>query len=141
MDGRQATLITSSYAAISPRIASVVGIFYERLFQAAPAVRSLFPPDTEKLRAHFAAAIALMARNAGHIAVMGQPLRELGRRHAAYGATAEHYPVVAEVLLATLEEAAGELWTPDTATAWRTLISFVAKEMMAGAEIRTGEAS
>lgn len=141
MDGRQASLITSSYAEISPKIAAVVSRFYERLFESAPAVRSLFPEDTEKLRAHFAAAIALMARNAGHIAVMKQPLRDLGRRHATYGAAAEHYPIVAELLLATLQEAAGKLWTPDTADAWRTLISFVAKEMMAGAENPSGSAS
>jgi hemoglobin-like flavoprotein len=31
-------------------------------------------------------------------------LRDLGARHVAYGARAEHYPVVGEVLIASMAE-------------------------------------
>jgi nitric oxide dioxygenase len=42
----------------------------------------------------------------------------LAQRHVAYGAKAEHYPVVGTALLWTLEKGLGEAWTPDVADAW-----------------------
>jgi len=42
----------------------------------------------------------------------------LAKRHVAYGARAEHYPVVGATLLWTLEKGLGEAWTPELATAW-----------------------
>ncbi len=135
MDGRQAQLVTSSYQALSPELPRVVERFYIRLFEAAPPVRALFPADMSKLRGHLAASIAIMARNAGQLAVMAPSLRDLGRRHAAYGATEDHYPVVAQVLLSTLADAAGDRWTPETAAAWSQLVHAVADEMMAGARL------
>jgi anaerobic selenocysteine-containing dehydrogenase len=42
----------------------------------------------------------------------------LAKRHVAYGAKAEHYPVVGATLLWTLEKGLGEAWTPDVAAAW-----------------------
>jgi nitric oxide dioxygenase len=42
----------------------------------------------------------------------------LAKRHVAYGAKAEHYPVVGATLLWTLEKGLGEAWTPELATAW-----------------------
>jgi hemoglobin-like flavoprotein len=44
----------------------------------------------------------------------------LAKRHVAYGAKAEHYPVVGSALLWTLEKGLGEAWTPDVAAAWTT---------------------
>jgi hemoglobin-like flavoprotein len=42
----------------------------------------------------------------------------LAKRHVAYGARPEHYPVVGSVLLWTLEKGLGESWTPEVASAW-----------------------
>jgi nitric oxide dioxygenase len=44
----------------------------------------------------------------------------LAVRHVAYGAKAEHYPVVGSALLWTLEQGLAEGWTPEVADAWRT---------------------
>ena len=41
-------------------------------------------------------------------------LRELGARHAAYGAEPEHYPVVGAVLIASMAAVAADAWRPGT---------------------------
>jgi nitric oxide dioxygenase len=43
----------------------------------------------------------------------------LAKRHASYGAKAEHYPLVSAALLWTLERL-GDGWTPEVADAWGT---------------------
>jgi hemoglobin-like flavoprotein len=43
----------------------------------------------------------------------------LAKRHVAYGARPEHYPVVGTALLWTLEKGLGDAWTSDVADAWR----------------------
>ena len=56
----------------------------------------------------------------------------LATRHVAYGAKAEHYPVVGSALLWTLEKGLGEAWTADVAGAWTaaygTLSGFMISE-------------
>jgi hemoglobin-like flavoprotein len=42
----------------------------------------------------------------------------LAKRHIAYGAKPEHYPVVGSALLWTLEKYLGAAWTPEVAEAW-----------------------
>jgi hemoglobin-like flavoprotein len=61
-------------------------------------------------------------------------LRLLGARHVAYGAQPEHYPVVAEVMLASMAEIAGDSWTEDVAAAWAGALRLVATAMLEGAE-------
>jgi hemoglobin-like flavoprotein len=57
-------------------------------------------------------------------------LRELGERHARYGARPEHYPIVVEVMLATMAQVAGGAWNEDLAGDWRTALERVAAVML-----------
>jgi hemoglobin-like flavoprotein len=56
----------------------------------------------------------------------------LAKRHLAYGAKVEHYPVVGAALLWTLEQGLGDGWTSDVADAWKaaygTLSGFMISE-------------
>jgi hypothetical protein len=60
-------------------------------------------------------------------------LRELGGRHGAYGAQAEHYPVVGVVLIASMAEVAGDAWLPEYGRAWSDAFEVVAGAMLEGA--------
>lgn len=61
-------------------------------------------------------------------------LRELGARHVAYDARPEHYPVVGEVLIASMAEIAGTAWTDEFGRAWANAFGIVAGAMIEGAE-------
>src|SRR4051794_26326635 len=59
--------------------------------------------------------------------------RALGARHVAYGARPEHYPVVGEVLIASMAEVAGAAWQPEHERAWTAAFAVVAGVMCDGA--------
>jgi hemoglobin-like flavoprotein len=46
-------------------------------------------------------------------------IQDLGRRHVGYGVTAEHYELVGEALLWTLEQGLGDDFTPSVKAAWQ----------------------
>jgi hypothetical protein len=50
-------------------------------------------------------------------AIVPKP-RDMGARHVGYGAQPAHYPVVGEVLIASMAEIAGDAWRPAYSRAW-----------------------
>ena len=61
-------------------------------------------------------------------------LRELGRRHAGYGVTAEQYQPVAEAFLWTLEYYLGDAFTPELKEAWVVAYTTLATVMIEASE-------
>jgi hemoglobin-like flavoprotein len=68
-----------------------------------------------------------------------QALEDLGRRHVAYGVIPDHYPIVGEALLHTLETALECAWTPTVKEGWTTIYAFVSTTMIRGAKIAMAE--
>jgi hemoglobin-like flavoprotein len=127
--------LETSFDLIAPRGEELVDVFYSRLFEAAPAVEPLFAhTDLRKQKAMLLATLALLRKSLRDVDAIAPRLRQLGPRHVAYGARPEHYPVVAEVMLASMAEIAGEVWTPEIAAAWAGALDLVAMAMLEGAE-------
>lgn len=141
MERRRRELVQRSYEQLAPGLNGLVETFYALLFERAPEVGRLFPADTTKLRAHFASALAILARNAANIEVMDESLQQMGARHATYGVRPEHYEVVQAILLEVLGRAAGPLWTPALHDAWGSLIAHVSRAMLHGAARAAMEAA
>ena len=57
------------------------------------------------------ATLVLLRKSLRDLESIAPKLRQLGARHVAYGAQPEHYPVVAEVMLASMAEIAGDAVT------------------------------
>ena len=61
-------------------------------------------------------------------------LQALGQCHATYGVKPEHYEVVGEALMWTLENGLGELFTADTKAAWESTYEQLSSIMIEAAE-------
>jgi hemoglobin-like flavoprotein len=97
--------LETSFDLIAPRGEALVETFYARLFAAAPAVEPLFAEtDLRGQQAKLLATLVLLRRSLRDLDAIVPKLRELGARHGAYGARIEHYPVVGEVLIASMAE-------------------------------------
>ena len=57
----------------------------------------------------------------------------LAKRHVSYGVKAEHYPVVGDALLWTLEKGLRDRWTPQVADAWGTVYGTLSGYMISEA--------
>jgi methyl-accepting chemotaxis protein len=127
--------LETSFDLIAPRGEELVDTFYTGLFEAAPAVQPLFAhTDLHKQKAMLLATLVLLRKSLRDLDSIAPKLRQLGARHVAYGARPEHYPVVAEVLLASMAKLAGEAWTPQVEGAWAGALGLVATAMLEGAE-------
>jgi hemoglobin-like flavoprotein len=114
----QVGLVQDSFAKVAPISEQAAVIFYDRLFEVAPAVRLMFPADMTEQRKKLMATLAVVVNGLGDLQSILPAASALAIRHVGYGAKPEHYPVVGAVLLWTLEKGLGEAWTPDVAAAW-----------------------
>jgi hemoglobin-like flavoprotein len=85
--------------------------------------------------------LVLLRKSLRDLEAIVPKLRELGARHVAYGAEPEHYPVVGEVLIASMAEVAGAAWRPEYGDAWAEAFTVVAGAMLEGAKSATLEAA
>jgi methyl-accepting chemotaxis protein len=126
--------LETSFDLIAPRGDELMDVFYARLFAAAPAVQPLFAGiDLKKQKGMLLATLVLLRKSLRNLDAIVPKLRELGARHVAYGARPEHYPVVGEVLIASMAEIAGPVWTDEYEQAWSTAFGIVAGAMIEGA--------
>jgi len=126
--------LETSFDLVAPRGDELVDVFYDRLFAAAPAVRPLFAgTDMRKQKGMLLGALVLLRKSLRDLDRIVPTLHDMGARHVAYGARAEHYPVVGEVLIASMAEVAGDAWRPEYADAWAAAYGVVAGVMAEGA--------
>ncbi|MCW5966723.1 MAG: hypothetical protein KIT83_21975, partial [Bryobacterales bacterium] len=101
--------------------------FYGRLFEVAPGVRPMFPASLENQAEKLIKTLKVLVASLERLDTVVPVLRELGRKHVAYGAQPGHYGVVGSTLLWTLREALGEDFTPEVEQDWQHLFSVAAQ--------------
>ncbi|MCA6111836.1 globin family protein [Bradyrhizobium cenepequi] len=118
MTPEQVKLVQESFAKVAPISEQAASIFYDRLFEVAPAVRAMFPSDMTEQRRKLMATLAVVVNGLSNLASVLPAASALAKRHVSYGARPEHYPAVGGALLWTLEKGLGDAWTPEVAEAW-----------------------
>ena len=127
--------LEESFDAIAPRGDELMEEFYARLFERAPAVKPLFAgTDLKRQKTMLLGTLVLLRKSLRDLGSIVPKLRELGARHVAYGAQPEHYPVVGEVLIASMAAIAELAWKPEYERAWTEAFEVVAGAMIEGAE-------
>ncbi len=103
--------------------------FYDNLFEKAPSVKKLFTNnmiDQGKMLTHMLRGIIYSLSRPGHL-VMG--LSSLGRQHLEYGVKSSHYVIIKDLLLETIKEELGELYTDKVYNAWKEAIDLIISYM------------
>jgi hemoglobin-like flavoprotein len=125
--------LRNSFGMVIERQPELTKVFYQELFVRHPEARPLFSRKPMEAQERMLAETLVAALD--HLedpAWLSERLAELGSRHAEYGVTVEMYGWVAEALLTTLEDVAGEDWTPSYEEAWRNALMAIAELMQAG---------
>jgi hemoglobin-like flavoprotein len=135
MTPQQILHVKSTWAMVASLDAVAVGgLFYNRLFEIAPQIRPMFrgpiPEQSKKLFTMIGYVIYKLDKLEDIIDEVGK----LAERHVQYGVEAEHYNVVAEALLWTLEQGLGEHWTEEVKEAWVLCYTTLAGAMIAAAD-------
>jgi nitric oxide dioxygenase len=126
--------LEASFDIVAPRGDELMDIFYSQLFATAPSVEPLFAgTDLRRQKAMLLGALVLLRKSLRDLDAIVPKLRAMGARHVGYGAEAAHYPVVGEVLIASMAEVAGDAWRPEHERAWAAAFGVVAGAMLEGA--------
>ena len=142
MTQRQIELVKSTWSAVAAMDHVVVGgLFYNRLFEIAPQLKSMFhnpiPEQSKKLLAMINYVIAKLDKLEDII----DEVAKLGRKHVHYGVQAEHYAIVGSALLWTLEKGLGENWNEEVKNAWTECYDILSGAMIAAAEVNNQKAA
>jgi len=133
MTPHQIKLVQDSFAKVVPIKDAAAGMFYERLFELDPNLRSLFKGDMNEQRKKLMAMIATAVGGLNKLDEIVPAVQALGERHADYRVRPEHYETVGAALLWTLEKGLGEAFTADVAKAWTDVYGLLSSTMIEAA--------
>ena len=129
--------LEESFDLVAPQGDELMRTFYDNLFETAPGVRPLFENvNMDRQRRALLNMLLVLRESLRDLDDILPDLEDLGARHVQYGAMAEHYPVVGEVLISTMSEVAGDAWKPEYTSAWQEAYGVVQGVMLAGAAAR-----
>lgn len=133
MTPQEIEIVQNTFALVRSSTEQVAEIFYGRLFEIAPGVRSFFPEDLKPQGRKLMTMLATVVDGLENLDELVPAVQDLGRRHIGYGTLPEHYDAVGAALLWTLEQGLGDAWTPPAKDAWTTAYTVLATVMKAAA--------
>lgn len=133
MTPEQIKLVQDSFAKVAPIAETAADIFYDRLFEIAPAVRSMFPAEMTDQKTKLMQTLGVAVNNLHQVETILPTIEDLAKKHVGYGVKDEHYDTVGEALIFTLDKGLGEEFTPDVKDAWVETYTLVAGAMKSAA--------
>jgi nitric oxide dioxygenase len=124
-------LIQDSFAKVAPIADQAAALFYGRLFEIAPEVRSLFKADISEQGKKLMATLGVAVASLEKFDALKPVLEDLARRHVAYGVSDDHYAPVGAALIWTLQQGLGESFTDATRDAWLVAYTAIVDTMKA----------
>jgi nitric oxide dioxygenase len=130
----QVKLVKANWNAVKPIKETAADLFYDKLFELDPSIRSMFKEDISIQKKALMATISFCVATLNHPDKLVPAVQELGTRHGGYGVTDKHYATVGAALLWTLEQGLGEAFTPEAKTAWTEVYGILSTTMLDAAQ-------
>jgi len=141
----ETVLVEDTWKQVEGLGAEAVGVLlFKNIFEIAPEAKGLFSfkdePDvfeSKALKEHGAGVVASVGAAVANLRDLSQvvpTLQALGSRHVGYKVVPEHYAVVGQALLKTLDMGLGDAFTPGVETAWTKVFAVVQETMLSEAE-------
>jgi len=125
--------LKTSYRLVRENGLRLAEIFYAKLFASAPQLRPMFRTEPSVQAEKLIASLDAIVRNLESPEENAEMLAALGRRHAGYGAKPEHYDLVIELLVGSMQELLGSRADGRSLDDWRLALRLVSDQMIAAA--------
>ncbi len=133
LSNRQKVLVQATFEKVAPIADTAAELFYSRLFELDPSLRSLFKHDMTNQGRMLMQTISVAVKSLDRLESLIPAVEQLGKRHVGYGVKDEHYAIVGEALLWTLQQGLGEDFTPEVREAWAETYNILATVAINGA--------
>ena len=118
MTPEQIEMVKTTWASVEQISDAAAEMFYGKLFELDPNLKSLFKGDMAEQGKKLMQMIGVAVANLHQLGEVMVPVQELGKRHVDYKVTEKDYDTVAAALLWTLEKGLGDAWNEDVKAAW-----------------------
>ena len=139
MTPEQKELVQSNWKDVEPISETAADLFYGKLFELDPAVRSMFKGDMKEQGKKLMQMIGVAVHGLDNLGELTPAIAAMGKRHTGYGVEDSHYETGGEALLWTLDQGLGEKFTADAKEAW-TIVYTTLATVMKDAASETGTA-
>ncbi|MFT3826252.1 MAG: globin domain-containing protein [Chitinophagaceae bacterium] len=120
------------FRAIDPVL--VGDAFYSKLFADNPALRKMFPKQMDAQYRKLIDMLSTIVIRLDRIDELKEDIIAMGQRHVQYGVKPDHYKLVGNAFMWTLQQGLGSDWTAETELAWRTCYNSLADAMIAASK-------
>jgi hemoglobin-like flavoprotein len=125
----QVQLVQQTWRAVLPVGDTAAEFFYGKLFSLDSSIQGLFHDDAREQGRNLTSMISVVVGSLSRPERILLAVRQLGRRHAAYGVNPRHYELARIALLWMLEQVLEEAFTPTVRTAWASVYDLFAATM------------
>jgi len=130
MTPEQAQLVQVTWRSVLPVGGTFAELFYGRLFAVDPELKKLFTDDIVEQGRNLTAMLSVAAANMSKPERITLALRNLGKRHVAYGVKPKDFANFEDALLFALEHALIDVFTPEVKAAWKAAYALVSGAML-----------
>lgn len=129
MTPEQVALVKNSWSQVTPIADKAAELFYGKLFELDPALKSLFKGDMLEQGRKLMQMINTAVNGLDNLESIVPAVEKLGERHVGYGVKNKDYDTVGAALLWTLEAGLGEAFTAEVKAAWTETYGVLAQTM------------
>lgn len=123
---QQRALVKHTFTHIAPNHDIVARLFYDKLFEIAPHLQTMFTHSMDMQRAKVMQMLAALVAAMDDPTHFSRMARELGKRHIDYGVVREQYALVGQALMWALEEACPDVMNKAALDAWGAAYALMA---------------
>ena len=118
MTPEQIKLVQSSFDIVKTNAEQAAQLFYNRLFDLNPNLRSMFNGSMVEQGRKLMSVLATAVASLNNLEKIVPVVQDLGKRHHHYGVTHQDYDTVGQALIWTLEQGLGDKFDSATKAAW-----------------------
>ncbi len=125
----QKQLVVASFKKVEPISEVAADIFYNKLFEYDPSLKTLFKSDIKSQGKKLMAALKLAVSSLNDLDALVPVLQKMAIKHVEYGVKVEDYTPVGNALLYALSQGLGEEFTQELRAAWADTYKIMATVM------------
>jgi len=130
MTQKQIELVENSWDYVIINAQEAGTNFYTKLFELDPTLRQLFRDDIRSQSQKLVSLITFVVHKLNNMNDVIADVKALGKRHKNYRVKTEHYSLVGQALLWTLEKGLGDQWNEETKNAWKAVYTILSDTMI-----------
>lgn len=134
MTEKEISLVQDSFGKVAPIADKAAEIFYAKLFELDPSLKSLFKSDMKDQGAKLMQMIGVAVNGLSNLEAIVPAVQELGKRHKGYNVPKESYTTVGNALIYTLGAGLGDAFTDETKDAWIKTYTLLSTTMIEASE-------